>query len=179
MRRIQLKDKQFELFITEEQLSEAIGVMAVQIKSDIENMNPLFVGILNGAFMFIADLMHYLNGPYELAFARYYSYQGTGSTGCLQEVMPVSADVRGRNLILLEDIVDSGYTMHSLKRKFAADGAAEVRIATMLFKPSAMEYDAYPDYTAMEIPNDFIVGHGLDYNGMGRAYRDIYRIVTD
>ncbi|MDR2495715.1 MAG: hypoxanthine phosphoribosyltransferase [Tannerellaceae bacterium] len=179
MRRIQLKDKQFELFITEEQLSDAISLMAAKIKADAMDMNPLFVGILNGAFMFIADLMRRLNGPYELAFARYYSYHGTGSTGCLQEVMPVSADVKGRRLILLEDIVDSGYTMHSLKKKFKADGAAEVRIATMLFKPSAMEYDARPDYAAMEIPNDFIVGHGLDYNGMGRAYRDIYRIVND
>ncbi|MDR2498328.1 MAG: hypoxanthine phosphoribosyltransferase [Tannerellaceae bacterium] len=179
MERIQLKDKQFELFITEAELSDAIGVMAARLKTDIASMNPLFIGILNGAFMFIADLMRHLNGPYELAFARYFSYQGTGSTGQLQEVMPVCADVRGRQLILLEDIVDSGYTMHSLKAKFKADGAAEVKVATMLFKPTALEYDARPDYTAMEIPNDFIVGHGLDYNGMGRAYRDIYRIVTN
>jgi hypoxanthine phosphoribosyltransferase len=179
MLRIQLNNKQFELFVTEERLSEAIAGMAVKIKEDIDLVNPLFIGILNGAFMFIADLMRHLNGPYELTFARYLSYRGTASSGRLQEIMPVSADVRGRNLILLEDIVDSGYTMYCLKSKFMAGGANEVRVATMLFKPAALQYDAKPDYAAMEIPNDFIVGHGLDYDGMGRAYRDIYRIVNN
>jgi hypoxanthine phosphoribosyltransferase len=177
MNKIQLNDKEFELFIPERVLLAAVERMAGEIKTDVEGRNPLFVGILNGAFMFIADLMSLLDGPYELAFARYSSYQGTGSTGEIREVMPVCSDVRGRLLILLEDIIDSGFTMHYLKDKLYKEGAAEVKLATMLFKPDALAYDVHPDYVGMEIPNEFIVGHGLDYDGLGRAYRDIYKIV--
>ncbi|MDR0537425.1 MAG: hypoxanthine phosphoribosyltransferase [Tannerellaceae bacterium] len=177
MNRIRLKDKEFELFISFEEINKAITLMAARIKADADGKNPLFVGILNGAFMFIAELMLQLNGAYELAFARYSSYHGMETTEQMQEIMPVHADVNGRNLILLEDIVDSGYTMSWLKKKLYEAGAAEVKIAAMLFKPDALRYDAKPDYTGMEIPNDFIVGHGLDYDGLGRSFRDIYKIV--
>lgn len=174
---IRLKDKEFKLFIPEEKIQEAVEEMAVKIKSDMEGRNPLFVGVLNGAFMFVAELMRRLNGPYELAFARYSSYQGTSTTGTVREVMPLTIDVKGRTVILLEDIVDSGYTMRYVMAKLRDQGAVDVRLATMLLKPDALKCDLKPDYVGLEIPNDFIVGYGLDYDEMGRAYRDIYTIV--
>lgn len=174
---IRLKDKEFRLFIPEKKIQEAIEEMAAQIKHDVEGKNPLFVGVLNGAFMFVAELMRQLNGPYALAFARYSSYRGTNTTGIVHEIMPLAVDVKGRTVILLEDIVDTGYTMKYVMAKLRDQGAADVRLATMLLKPDALRCDLKPDYVGIEIPNDFIVGYGLDYDEMGRAYRDIYTIV--
>ncbi|MDR2118120.1 MAG: hypoxanthine phosphoribosyltransferase [Tannerellaceae bacterium] len=179
MQEIQLKDKKFELFIPEQDIQAAIGRMAEQIRIDAEGRNPLFVGILNGAFMFIADLMHRLNGPYELTFARYSSYRGTRTGGTVHEIMPVKPSVEGRSLILLEDIIDTGLTMRYLMDKLKGEGARDVKLATMLFKPDALQYDVKPDYVGLTIPNDFIVGYGLDYDELGRAYRDIYRLVEE
>ncbi|MDR1556162.1 MAG: hypoxanthine phosphoribosyltransferase [Tannerellaceae bacterium] len=179
MNRIRLKDKEFELFIPESRIQKAIAGMAEQIRRDIEGKNPLFVGILNGAFMFIADLMHRLNGPYELTFARYSSYHGTNTTGIIKEIMPIRVPVEGRTLILLEDIIDTGFTMHYVMDKLRKEGAGDVKLATMLFKPDALKYDLVPDYVGLEIPNNFIVGYGLDYDEQGRAYSDIYKIVND
>lgn len=176
MDRIRLREKEFELFIPEEEIKAAIARVARCIQKDIEGKDPLFVGILNGAFMFAAELMRQLDGPYEITFARYSSYRGMGSTGTLREIMPVQADVKGRTLILVEDIVDTGFTMQTLMAKLRDEGAAEVRLATMLFKPDALKCDLKPDYVGIQIPNDFIVGYGLDYDGMGRAYRNIYKV---
>ena len=179
MDRIHLKDKTFELFIPEAEIRAAIADMAQRIKVDMEGKNPLFVGVLNGAFMFVADLMQELDGNYELAFARYSSYQGTASTASLVEIMPVTTDVQGRVVVLLEDIVDTGFTMSHVIAKLLAAGATEVKLATMLFKPDALKCDLVPDYVGLRIPNDFIVGHGLDYDSLGRCYKDIYKIVNN
>ena len=176
MQRIHLRDKDFELFITDAEIQAAVERMAQQIVLDMAGKRPLFVGILNGAFMFVADLMRALNGAYELTFARYSSYAGTSSTGVLQEVMPISVDVKGRTIILLEDIIDTGFTMSQVMAKLREQGAEEVRLATMLFKPESLKVDLKPDYVGLQIPPAFIVGHGLDYDGLGRAYRDIYVI---
>ncbi len=177
MDRIRLKDKDFELFIPDSEIQEAIRAMAVRIKADVEGRNPLFVGVLNGAFMFVAELMRALDAPYELTFARYSSYSGTSSTGVLREIMPVQADLRGRMVILLEDIIDTGFTMSRVMEKFRAEGAADVRLATMLFKPDSLKCDLKPDYVGLRIPADFIVGHGLDFDEQGRSFRDIYKVV--
>ena len=177
MQRIHLRDKDFELFITDAEIQAAVERMAQQIVSDMAGKRPLFVGILNGAFMFVTDLMRALNGAYELTFARYSSYAGTSSTGVLQEVMPISVDVKGRTIILLEDIIDTGFTMSQVMAKLREQGAEEVRLATMLFKPESLKVDLKPDYVGLQIPSAFIVGHGLDYDEMGRAYRDIYQVV--
>ena len=177
MQRIHLRDKDFELFITDAEIQAAVERMAQQIVSDMAGKRPLFVGILNGAFMFVTDLMRALNGAYELTFARYSSYAGTSSTGILQEVMPISVDVKGRTIILLEDIIDTGFTMSQVMAKLREQGAEEVRLATMLFKPESLKVDLKPDYVGLQIPSAFIVGHGLDYDEMGRAYRDIYQVV--
>ncbi|MDD2438029.1 MAG: hypoxanthine phosphoribosyltransferase [Massilibacteroides sp.] len=177
MEKIRLRDKEFKLFISEKQIQEVIGKVAEQIKKDLGERNPLFVGVLNGAFMFVAELMRQMNGPYELTFARYSSYKGTNTTGSIHEIMPLTVDVKDRTVVLLEDIVDTGYTMRYVMDKLRREGAREVRLATMLLKPDALKCDLKPDYVGLEIPNDFIVGYGLDYDEMGRAYRDIYSIV--
>lgn len=177
MDKIRLKDKEFELFIPEEEIKEAIAKMADCIRTDVEGTNPLFVGILNGAFMFVAELMRQLNAPYEIAFACYSSYKGTNTTGTVREIMPIQEEIKGRTLILLEDIIDTGYTMQYVMDKLRADGAADVRLATMLFKPDSLKCKLVPDYIGLTIPSDFIVGYGLDYDGMGRAYKSIYKVI--
>jgi len=179
MDQIRLWDKDFELFIPEQKIQNAIAEMAKKIKADIADTNPLFVSILNGAFMFTADLMRELNGPYELTFARYSSYRGTSTTGSVNEIMPVKVDVRNRMVILLEDIIDTGTTMQYVMDKLREQGAREVRLATMLYKPEAMRCNLMPDYVGLEIPTDFIVGYGLDYDELGRAYRDIYKLKSE
>ncbi|MEG1543478.1 MAG: phosphoribosyltransferase family protein [Tannerellaceae bacterium] len=179
MDRIRLKDKEFTLFIAEKEIKEAIARMAEQIKADLVGNNPLFVGILNGAFMFTAELMRQLDVPYELTFARYASYEGTGSTGRVKEIMPIQTNIKGRTLIFMEDIIDTGRTMQYVMAKYREAGAADVKLATMLFKPTSLQCDLKPDYVGLEIPNDFIVGYGLDYDGLGRCYRDIYQLSTE
>ena len=179
MDRIRLKDKEFELFIPEEEIKEAIAKVAERIRADVEGTHPLFVGILNGAFMFTAELMRQLNEPYEITFARYSSYKGTSTTGVVREIMPVQADVKGRTLILIEDIIDTGFTMQYVMDKLRKDGAADVKLATMLFKPDSLKCDLKPDYIGIRIPSDFIVGYGLDYDEQGRGYRDIYKIIDN
>ncbi|MDL2281555.1 hypoxanthine phosphoribosyltransferase [Parabacteroides sp. OttesenSCG-928-G06] len=176
---IRLNDKEFKLFIPEKQIHTAIAEMALQIRKDIEGENPLFVSVLNGAFMFTAELMRQLNGPYEMTFARYSSYKGTATTGTVNEIMPVCVDVRGRMVILLEDIIDTGTTMQYVMNKLKAEGARDVKLATMLFKPDALKCALTPDYVGLSIPTDFIVGYGLDYDELGRAYKDIYRLAED
>ncbi len=177
MDKIQLKDKEFELFIPEEEIKCAIGKMAERIRVDIEGTDPLFVGVLNGAFMFTAELMRQLNVPYEVAFARYSSYRGTNTTGTIREIMPLESEVKGRTIILLEDIIDTGFTMTFVKEKLRKEGAADVKLATLLFKPESLKCDLKPDYVGIQIPADFIVGYGLDFDGLGRSFRDIYKIV--
>ncbi|WP_459189184.1 hypoxanthine phosphoribosyltransferase [Parabacteroides sp. APC149_11_2_Y6] len=177
MDKIQLKDKEFELFIPEEEIKRAIGKVAERIRVDIEGVDPLFVCVLNGAFMFTAELMRQLDVPYEVAFARYSSYKGTNTTGTVREIMPLESDVKGRTIILLEDIIDTGLTMTFVKEKLREEGAADVKLATLLFKPESLKCDLKPDYVGIQIPADFIVGYGLDFDGLGRSFRDIYKIV--
>lgn len=179
MDKIRLKDKEFELFIPEEEIKTAIAKMADRIREDVKGTNPLFVGVLNGAFMFTAELMRRLDEPYEITFARYSSYKGTSTTGVVREIMPVQANVKGRTLILLEDIIDTGFTMQYVKDKLRQDGAADVKLATMLFKPASLKCDLKPDYIGIRIPGDFIVGYGLDYDELGRAYRNIYKLIDN
>lgn len=179
MDRIRLNDKEFELFIPESEIKEAIGKMARKMKEDIQGQNPLFVCVLNGAFMFTAELMRQLDAPYEVTFARYSSYSGTSSTGVIKEVMPVLSDVKGRMVILLEDIIDTGFTMQFVKKRLLEQGAADVKLASMLLKPDSVKLHLNPDYVGLYIPPDFIVGYGLDYDEAGRGYKDIYTLVKD
>jgi hypoxanthine phosphoribosyltransferase len=146
------------------------------MKADLEGKNPLFVVVLNGAFIFASDLIRQFDFPLEVAFIRVASYSGTSTSGKVREILGLNMDISGRTVIVVEDIIDSGLTMKFLAKMLGNLGAAEVKIATFLFKPKAFQQDYVIDYVGMEIPNDFIVGYGLDYDGHGRNYPDIYKI---
>ena len=178
-KQIKLYDKTFELYILEHEIIGAITKMADVIRRDLEGENPLYVGILSGAYMFAAELTSRLSPTCELTFAAFSSYHGTKSAGIVQELLPVPKKNKDRPYILLEDIVDSGLTMQYITNRLREDGIKDVRVATMLLKPKALRCDLKPDYTGMEIENDFIVGFGLDYEGLGRTSRNIYKLKTE
>jgi len=176
MEEIEIRDKTFELFIPESQICKAIQAVAEQIGSDLRGKNPYFICVLNGAFMFASDLMKLLNFPCEIGFIRLKSYVGTETTGCIKEIKGFSEEIEGRNVVIVEDIIDTGHTMSYLLRQLTQKNPASIRIATLLHKPDAAKIKITPDYVALSIPNDFIVGYGLDYDGHGRNLKNIYKI---
>lgn len=173
---ITIKDKQFELFIEQEVIEQGIKRVADQMNTELDGKNPLFLAVLNGAFMFAGELMKEVSVPSEITFVRLASYQGTATTHRVQEVLGLNESIRGRSVVVVEDIVDSGNTMVALIAELRKHEPAEVKIATLLFKPAALRQDITPDWVALEIPNDFIVGYGLDYDGYGRNLKDIYKV---
>jgi len=179
MKSIQVLDKTFELFIPAAEIMEAVDNMAGKITADLEGRDPLFLVILNGAFMFAADLLKKIRFPSEVSFVRLSSYTGTKSTSVVREILGLDRMISGRTIVILEDIIDTGITMGVTTEKLKMLGAGDVRIATLLFKPDAFTMKYEIDYIGLEIPNDFIVGYGLDYNGYGRNYPEIYKIRED
>ena len=173
---ISIKDKQFELFIKQEVIEQGIKRVAHQMNTELEGKNPVFLAVLNGAFMFAGELMKEVAVPSEITFVRLASYQGTTTTQHVQEVLGLNESIKGRVVVIVEDIVDSGNTMVALLAELEKHEPAEVKIATLLFKPAALQQDLSPDYVELEIPNDFIVGYGLDYDGYGRNLKDIYKV---
>ncbi|OJU54921.1 MAG: hypoxanthine phosphoribosyltransferase [Bacteroidales bacterium 45-6] len=177
MENVKIKDKEFALFIPETKILEQIGRVAEEINRDLADKNPLFVCVLNGSFMFAADLMKRVNISSEISFVKLSSYKGTSSTGKLKELIGLQEDIEGRSVVIVEDIVDTGHTMVSVIEQLKQKNPADVRVATLLYKPNALKVELKLDYVAMEIPNDFILGYGLDYDGYGRNLSDIYKIV--
>jgi len=178
MKRIKLWDKEFEISLPFEEIQKAIQKMAEQMKVDLEGKNTLFVCILNGSFMFAADLMKELElNDAEISFLKLASYAGTASTGEIKELIGLNENIKDRTVVILEDIVDSGHTIADVMAQLSKRGAREVKIATLLFKPAAMKTAVHLDYVGLEIPNDFIVGYGLDYDRRGRNLKDIYTLV--
>ena len=176
MAEIQLKDKKFELFIPEKVIRKEIRRVAKDIVRDMKELNPLFICVLNGAFMFASDLIKGIDISCEVGFIRLKSYEGTQSSGSIKEMQELVENIENRHVVIVEDIIDTGHTMSYLLNKLQAENPASVKVACMLFKPNALETDAKPDYCALEIPNDFIVGYGLDYDGLGRNLKNIYKI---
>ena len=176
MEKITLHDKTFRKFIMRSRIEEAIDEVAERVNNDFEGCTdvPVVICTLNGALPFTGELFMRLNFPCELGSVKLSSYRGTASTGTVLTLQGLSEDVRGKRVIACEDIVDTGNTILALKELLLANGAAEVRICTMLLKPDVYDKDVPLDYVGMEIPNDFIVGFGLDYNGLGRNLKDIY-----
>lgn len=177
METIRIKDKQFKTFITEEQILKEVARVGEEINRDLADANPLFVSVLNGSFMFTADLMKHVSVPCEISFVKLASYAGTSSTGKVKELVGLNDDITGRTIVIVEDIIDTGLTMERLIETLKARNPKEIRIATLLVKPDKLKVDLDINYIAMSIPNDFIVGYGLDYNGLGRNYRDIYTVI--
>lgn len=177
METITIRDRQFKPYKSTEEVEKAIAQVAEQITADYADRTPIFICILTGAFMFLSDLMKKCNIPAEVAFWKVASYEGMSSTGVLKEVMPLSCDVRGRDVIVVEDIIDSGFTMQEILKALKEKGAKSTAVCAMLLKPDALRYPISVDYCAMRIPNDFIVGYGLDYDEEGRNLPAIYQVV--
>lgn len=179
MEKIKLKDKEFALSIPEAKIKEAVKQIANNINEDLKNeKTPLFLGILNGAFMFLSDLFKEINLDCEVSFVKLASYQGTNSTGDIKQLIGLNENLSGRNVIIVEDIVDTGLTINNLIKQVKGYDPEQVRVASLLFKPDACEEFINLDYVGMEIPNEFIVGYGLDYDGLGRNYKDIYKAIS-
>lgn len=176
MEKVTLKDKTFRKFIPYEKIEAAINEVADKINKDFEGCEdfPILLCVLNGSIMFMGELMKRLDFNCQIVSTKLTSYAGTETTGQVKETMGLTADITGRRVIIIEDIVDSGNTIVALKQILADKGASESRICTLLLKPEAYRKDVKLDYVAMEIPNDFIVGFGLDYDEYGRNLKDIY-----
>ena len=179
MSTIKVKEKQFAISIPEAEILTAVQRVADAINHDLEGKEPLFLSVLIGAFMFTADLMKRITIPCEVSFIKLSSYEGTSSTGQVRQLMGLNQCIKGRTVVIVEDIVDTGLTMQKLLELLQAQEPAEVHIATLLLKPDKLKVPLHIEYAAMQIPNDFIVGYGLDYDGFGRNYKDIYTVVSD
>jgi len=177
MKEIHLKDKSFRINIDGADILKEVKRVANEINQDLKGRNPLFLVVLNGAFMFASDLMKNIEIDCEISFVKLASYQGTQSTEKVKELIGLNEDLEGRTVVVVEDIVDTGITMEGIIKDLRTKGVADVRIATLLFKPEAFQKDYKVDYIGMDIPNEFIVGYGLDYDGLGRNYQDIYKII--
>ena len=172
---IEIHDKKFRLCTTAAQIDEAVCRVAQQINEDLKDTDtPIFLSVLNGSFMFTADLMRKITVKSDVVFIKLSSYEGTSSSGNVKQIMGLTKSVEGRTVIVVEDIVETGNTIEEMYKILKDAGAADIRICTLLFKPGVYRKDIKIDYAALRIPNDFIVGYGLDYNQLGRQYKDIY-----
>lgn len=176
MKTVKIKDKEFEVFIPAEEIYKAIDCIAEKMNKDLEGKNPLFVCVLNGSFMFAADLLKRISIPSEISFVRMSSYSGTASTGDVKMIYGLEESIEGRTVVVLEDIVDTGNTMVRMLKQLEALNPKEIKVSTLLLKPEALQHDVQLDYIALNIPSDFIIGYGLDYDGFGRNFPDIYKI---
>ena len=174
---VKIKDKSFRVSIPEAEIKQHVKALAEQMSKDLEGKNPIFLGVLNGSFIFAADLMREMTVPCEISFVKLASYQGTTSTGKVREVLGINENLSGRTVVIVEDIVESGQTMKQMIESLGTRNPESVRICTLFFKPEKLKEDLNLDYVAFSIPDDFIVGYGLDYDGLGRELKDVYTIV--
>jgi len=177
MKKIKVKDKEFSLFIKSREIQKNVKKIANQFNIDMVGKVSLFIVVLNGSFIFASDLFKLIKVDCEVTFVKLSSYSGTTSTQIVRELIGLDENIKGRTVILVEDIIDTGLTMDNTINKLKHLEAAEVKITSLLFKPGAFQKDFKIHYLGMEIPNDFIVGYGLDYDGLGRNYPSIYKIV--
>lgn len=179
MSTVKIKDKEFKIFIPEEKIKERVKAVADQINREMAGKNPLLLAVLNGSFIFAADLMREITIPCEISFVKLASYQGTTSTGKIKEVIGINEDLNGRTVIIVEDIVESGLTMKRMIETLGTRNPESVHICTLLLKPDRLKVDLNIEYVAFSIPNDFILGYGLDYDQQGRQLKDIYTLVSE
>jgi adenylate kinase len=175
---IKLKDKYFKSYISSEQINESIDQLVEKIANDCKNDKPLFIGILNGSFMFVADFVRKYHYDCEVSFVKLASYEGTNSTGKIKQLVGVNEDLSGRTVIILEDIIDTGNTLQEIYEIFKDKNVKQLKIATLFFKPDVFKKELPIDYIGIPIPDKFIVGYGLDYDGLGRNLDNIYQLTT-
>ena len=174
---IKIKDKSFRISIHEAEIKRRVKALAEQMSKDLEGKNPIFLAVLNGAFIFAADLLREMTIPCEISFVKLASYQGTTSTGKVKEVFGVNENLSGRTVVIVEDIVESGQTMKQMIESLGTRNPTSVHICSLFFKPEKLKEELTLDYVAFSIPDDFIVGYGLDYDGLGRELKDVHAIV--
>lgn len=174
--KIQIEDKTFEMFLENDNISKRTRLIGIQINVDYEDRCPVFIGVLNGSFLFMADLLKEINLPCEAGFIKVTSYEGTESTGNIQQAFGLPQHLKGRDVILVEDIVETGLTLDYILKEVYKQQPASVKVCTLLLKPAALKIRMDElEYVGFEITNEFVVGYGLDYNGLGRNLKDIYR----
>ncbi len=177
MQTVTVRDKKFAVSIPAPRIAERVREVAAQISRDLAGKHPIFLAVLNGAFIFAADLLRGVTTDCEITFVRYSSYQGTQSSGHVEQLIGLNEDLRGRTVVVVEDIIDSGLTMQHLLATLKSYEPAEIRVAALLVKPGNLKVKLDVPYCCFKIPNDFIVGYGLDYDGEGRNLPDIYTVV--
>lgn len=173
---VKLHDLSFEPFITATQIKQRIDEIGKEISKKYEGQKPLFIAILNGAFVFAADLVRACDIQSEIIFIRLTSYNGLESSGTIKTVIGLDIDIKDRHIIIIEDIVDSGRTMHHFYNDLKEKSPASISLATLLIKPGALQFPIKPEYIGFEIPTKFVIGYGLDYDGLGRNFKDIYHL---
>ena len=174
---VQVKDKKFALYISEEKIKARVQEVANQIDEDLRKKNPLFLVILNGSFVFAADLLRDINFPCEISFVKMSSYEGTSTTGEVKQLIGLNENVTGRTVVIVEDIIESGTTMKEMLRMLGEKKPKEVYITSLFVKPGCLKVDLKIDYRCFDIEDDFIVGSGLDYNHEGRNLPHIYQVI--
>ncbi len=178
MSNIKLHDLQFQPFIEEEEIKAIIQSLVARISEDCKGETPLFIGILNGSFMFVSDFVKAYPDACEVSFVKLASYQGTSSSENVTQLVGLNEDVTGRTVVILEDIIDTGNTLQEIYRLFKDQNVKQLKIATLFFKPTVFKKELAIDYIGKSIPDKFIVGYGLDYNGLGRNYPAVYQLTT-
>ncbi len=178
MEKIKILDKEFQLSISSEKIQKAVSTVSDKINKDLKNDDIIFIGILNGSFMFASDLYKKITVDSQITFLKLASYQGTSSTGKVKRLIGINEDIKDKTVVIIEDIVDTGITVENIIKQLKGYEPSKILIATFLFKPDAFQKDFKIDYIGMEIPNEFIVGYGLDYNGYGRNYSNIYTVIN-
>ncbi len=173
---VKIKDKTFETSISAEEIAKRVKELGQQLSKDFEGKNPLFLAVLNGSFIFAADLMREITIPCEISFVKLASYQGTTSTGKIKEVVGINEDLSGRTVVIVEDIVESGLTMKRMIETLGTRNPASVHICTLFVKREKLQVDLDIEYAAFSIPNAFIVGYGLDYDQQGRQLKEVYSL---
>jgi len=176
---VQVFDKSFEPYISAEKIAHRVAELGAQISEDYKGQKPLIIAVLNGSFIFAADLFRSLTVEAEISFIKLASYKGTTSTGNVVTAIGMEEKLNGRHVIILEDIIDTGKTLHSFLPEVAQRNPASVKIATFLSKPEALTHEVKADYIGFEIPNNFVLGYGLDYDGLGRNLPELYTLVKD
>ena len=178
MQKIRILDKNFEKMITSEAIQKRVDELAALINSDLCGKDVVFLGILNGAFLFAADLFRRLEFPARISFVKLASYTGTKSSGSIKELIGWNEDIKDKTVVVVEDIVDTGITLERIVAELVMRKAAEIKIVTAFFKPDAYKSKIAINYTGFEIPNDFVVGYGLAYDGYGRNLSSIYKLIS-
>lgn len=176
--RLRIHDKDFRISITAVQIQSRINELASEINNDLKGKEVVFIAILNGAFMFASDLLKRITLNCKISFLKLASYDGSASTGKVKQLIGLNEDIRNKIVVVIEDIVDTGLTLKSIVQQIKSFEPVEIKIVTLLHKPETFEYYYKLDYVGFEIPNDFIIGYGLDYNGYGRNLESIYTIIN-